>query len=212
VRFALSPERQQFADTLHRALGHPPYDLAALGVTDLAQESPVDLAVAFEELGHHAVPGPLADSIAAGEFELGALAVSAQLLGSGRAMLELAVDHARRRTQFGRPIGAFQAVRHQLADVHVALELARPLVFGAAVTLEPRDVSAAKVAAGEAAYRVARTALQVHGAIGYTLEHPLSRWLTTVRALRASWGTPAFHRDRIMTELCHAVLPGGTPV
>ena len=64
----------------------------------------------------------------------------------------------------------------------------------------------------EAAYRAARTALQVHGAIGYALESPLSRWLTTVRSLRASWGTPAFHRDRIMTELCHAVPPGGTPV
>ncbi|MGH3734689.1 MAG: acyl-CoA dehydrogenase family protein [Micromonosporaceae bacterium] len=136
-------------------------------------------------------------------LDAGALACAAQLLGLGGALRDAAVSYAKQRHQFGRPIGAFQAVKHQLADVHVGLELARPLVYGAAVTGAPRDISAAKVAAGEAAYRAARVALQVHGAIGYTAEHDLSLWLTKVRALRSAWGTPRHHRARIL-EGSHA--------
>jgi alkylation response protein AidB-like acyl-CoA dehydrogenase len=134
---------------------------------------------------------------AAAAFDRGALATSAVLLGAGRAMLELTVAYAKQRTQFGRPIGQFQAVKHRLADVFVGLELARPLLYGAAITLAPRDVSAAKVAATLAADRAASAALQVHGAIGYTLEYDLSRWLTKVRALRYTWGTLAVHRERV---------------
>jgi alkylation response protein AidB-like acyl-CoA dehydrogenase len=106
------------------------------------------------------------------------------------------------RKQFGKAIGSFQAVKHQLADVHVGLELAEPLVFGAAVTMSSRDVSAAKIAAGRAAYRAMRTALQVHGAIGYTSELDLSRWMLKVRALVTAWGTEAYHRERLMAALC----------
>jgi alkylation response protein AidB-like acyl-CoA dehydrogenase len=64
-----------------------------------------------------------------------------------------------------------------------------------------RDVSAAKVACADAAYRAARAALQVHGAIGYTAEHDLSLWLTKVRALAGAWGPAAWHRERVMSEL-----------
>ena len=93
---------------------------------------------------------------------------AAQLVGLGVGLLEQASAYVGQRRQFGRPVGEFQAVKHHLANVHVALEFARPLVHGAAVTGAARDVSAAKVAAGEAAYRAARAALQVHGAIGFT--------------------------------------------
>ena len=134
-------------------------------------------------------------------LDRGALAVSAQLLGAGSALLERSVDYAEQRTQFGKPIGSFQAVKHLLADVHVGLEFARPLLFGAALGLEPRDVSAAKVACGEAAYRAARAALQVHGAIGYTAEYDLSLLLTRVRALVNAWGTPREHRDRVLAAI-----------
>lgn len=129
------------------------------------------------------------------------LAVSAQLVGLGQGLLERAVAYAKTRTQFGGPIGRFQAVKHQLADMLVGLELARPLVFGAAVTMSPRDISAAKVAAGEAADRAARVALQVHGAVGYTRECDLGLWLTKVRALRSAWGTPSVHRARVLDSL-----------
>jgi alkylation response protein AidB-like acyl-CoA dehydrogenase len=135
-------------------------------------------------------------------FDRGVLACSAQLVGLGRALLTRTRDYALQRKQFGKPIGSFQAVKHQLADVHVGLELAEPLVFGAAVTMSPRDVSAAKIAAGQAAYQAMRTALQVHGAIGYTAEFDLSRWMLKVRALVTAWGTEAYHRERLMAALC----------
>ena len=85
----------------------------------------------------------------------------------------------------------------------MALEFARPLLFGAALTMDPADVAAAKVTACEAAYATARTALQLHGAIGYTAEYDLSLWLTKARVLRTAWGGP---------QECRAeVLSGGAP-
>ncbi|WP_046729593.1 acyl-CoA dehydrogenase family protein [Streptomyces humi] len=118
------------------------------------------------------------------------LATAAQALGVGLALLDRTVAYVKQRTQFGVPIGSFQAVRHRLADVRIALEFARPLVFGAAVTMSPADVAAAKLSACEAGYAAARAALQLHGAIGYTAEYDLSLWLTKARALRGAWGAP----------------------
>ncbi|CKW48500.1 acyl-CoA dehydrogenase [Mycobacterium tuberculosis] len=85
--------------------------------------------------------------------------------------------------------------------MHIAIELACPLVYGAAVSLEPRDVSAAKAAASEAALLAARWALQTHGAIGFTCEHDLSLWLLRVQALHSAWGTPQEHRRRVLEAL-----------
>ena len=148
-------------------------------------------------------PGPVVatDAPTARAFELGVLTTSAQLLGLGRAVLEMTTEHAKARAQFGRPIGQFQAVKHHLANVLIGLELARPLVFGAAVTMSARDVSAAKVATSDAAWQAARVALQVHGAIGYTAEHDLSRFLLQTRALRTAWGSPSMHRARVLEAL-----------
>ncbi|HEY0448045.1 acyl-CoA dehydrogenase family protein [Actinophytocola sp.] len=145
--------------------------------------------------------GPSVAPAAARAFEAGVLCCAAQLLGLGRGLLEQATAYVRQRRQFGRAIGEFQAVKHHLADVLVALEFARPLVHAAAVTGAPRDVSAARVAAADAAYRAARAALQVHGAVGYTLEYDLGLWLTKVRALRSAWGTQSWHRDRVLAAL-----------
>ncbi len=134
-------------------------------------------------------------------YEFGALATAAQLVGAAEALLDTTVDYAKQRTQFGRVIGSYQAIKHKLADVHIAIELARPLVYGAALSLAPRDVSAAKVAAGEAGLLAARSALQTHGAIGFTQEHDLSLWLLRVQALRSAWGTPEEHRRRVLEAL-----------
>ncbi|HWD04928.1 MAG TPA: acyl-CoA dehydrogenase [Amycolatopsis sp.] len=149
------------------------------------------------------VPGPAVGRALspAQAFDIGALLTSAFLLGAGRWLLDASVDHAQSRRQFGREIGRFQAVQHLLADVATALELATPLLHGAAVTHDPADVSAAKTASGDAAYLAARTALQVHGAIGYTAEHPLGLRLTRIRALVAAWGTPAVHRARVLAAI-----------
>jgi hypothetical protein len=117
------------------------------------------------------------------------------------------VTYAKQRRQFGRAIGEYQALKHAMADVRVALDFARPLVHVAALSLHAgsgdatRDVSAAKVAAGDAAYAAARTSLQVHGAIGYTAEHDLGLWILKVRALVTAWGTPAFHRARVLEAI-----------
>jgi alkylation response protein AidB-like acyl-CoA dehydrogenase len=134
-------------------------------------------------------------------YEFGALATAAQLVGAAEALRDAAVDYAKQRTQFGRIIGSYQAIKHKLADVHIAIELARPLVYGAALSLEPRDVSAAKAAASEAGLLAARSALQTHGAIGFTQEHDLSLLLLRVQALRSAWGTPETHRRRVLEAL-----------
>ena len=134
-------------------------------------------------------------------YEFGALATAAQLVGAGEALLNDAVDYAKQRTQFGRAIGSYQAIKHKLADIHIAIELARPLVYGAALSLSPRDVSAAKAAASEAGLLAAHSALQTYGAIGFTQEHDLSLWLLRVQALRSAWGTPEGHRRRVLEAL-----------
>ncbi len=169
--------------------------------------------------------GAAAAAAAAWALEAGTLACAAQLLGAGRALLEASVRQATQRSQFGQPIGSFQAVKHHLADVAIGLEFARPLLDAAAAALDEqaqtdlapgaagsdsgvhsaRDVSAAKIACTDAAYRAARVALQVHGAIGYTQEHDLHLWLTKVRALAGAWGSQAEHRARVMAALAGPV-------
>jgi alkylation response protein AidB-like acyl-CoA dehydrogenase len=140
-------------------------------------------------------------------YEFGVLATAAQLVGAGQAMLDMSVEYAKQRSQFGRVIGTYQAIKHKLADVHIAVELARPLVYGAALSLADgshdtaRDVSAAQVAAADAALLAARSSLQTHGAIGFTQEHDLSLWLLRVQALRSAWGDPTWHRRRVLEAL-----------
>ena len=131
-------------------------------------------------------------------FNLGALATAAVQLGAGRWLLNTSVSYAKQRRQYGKAIGSYQAIKHLLADVVTSLDFATPLVYAAAVTLDDRDVSAAKVAAGRASTLAARTGLQVHGALGYTAEYPLGLRLTKIRALTGAWGTPAFHRSRVL--------------
>jgi alkylation response protein AidB-like acyl-CoA dehydrogenase len=146
-------------------------------------------------------------AIVAKALDLATLACTAQLLGLGERILSETVAYALLREQFGRPIGQFQAIKHALANVRVALDFARPLLYKAALALgtddesSERDVSAAKVATGDAAYLAARTGLQVHGAIGYTRELSLGLAIAKVRALRDAWGTPAFHRSRVLESL-----------
>jgi alkylation response protein AidB-like acyl-CoA dehydrogenase len=196
-------------------VAHPPQtpravDADTAGLVLLATDEGVTEAEVGE---HHRSVDPsrrLYDVTATGEawqadvkrgYEFGALATAAQLVGAAEALLDAAVDYAKQRSQFGRVIGSYQAIKHKLADVHIAIELARPLVYGAALTLEPRDVSAAKAATSEAALLAARASLQTHGAIGFTQEHDLSLWLLRVQALRSAWGDPEAHRRRVLEAL-----------
>ncbi|MEV5824690.1 acyl-CoA dehydrogenase family protein [Spirillospora sp. NPDC052242] len=137
--------------------------------------------------------------------DFGVLMCAAQQIGLGRALLDVSVEYAKTRRQFGRPIGEYQAVKHHLAGAMVELEFARPLLYGAALAYGTpefgRDVSAAKVAASDACYGAAKIALQVHGAIGYTDEYDPSLWIRKARALHSAWGTPAEHRARVVASL-----------
>ncbi len=129
----------------------------------------------------------------------GAWGTAAVLVGAGRRCIDLATQYALEREQFGRPIGSFQAVKHHLATALVEVEFARPLVHRAAWSLANGDpdaavhASMAKAVAAEAAGTAAKAALQVHGAIGYTWEHPLHLWMKRIWSLSASWGSTEHH-------------------
>jgi alkylation response protein AidB-like acyl-CoA dehydrogenase len=158
--------------------------------------------------------GGAAEGLLAGAFERGALACAAQALGAADRMLELTVAYASQREQFGRPIGSFQAVQHQLADAKVRLEYARPVVYKAAWAVATGaatrgvDVSHAKLAAGDAAALAARRALQAHGAIGYTWEQDLHLWMRRAWSLALEWGAAPLHLERVS----RFVLADGAPI
>ncbi|MFE1438175.1 acyl-CoA dehydrogenase family protein [Streptomyces sp. NPDC058739] len=127
------------------------------------------------------------------------LLTAAEQLGSAGRAGELAAQHARVREQFGRPIGAFQAVQHLCADLLVRTELARAAVYAAAVTADPADIAAARLLADEAAVRGARDCLQVHGGMGFTWESEVHLHLKRawVRTHRAGGGT---HSEELLAR------------
>lgn len=146
------------------------------------------------------------------------LACAAQQLGIGQQLVDMAVRYATERAQFGKPIGSFQAIKHLLANVAVRIEFARPVVYRAAFSVahdaatRAVDVSQAKLAASEAAVLAAKTALQVHGAIGYTWEQDLQIWMKRAWALDIAWGTGAWHRARVAAAVLDgAALPETFP-
>ncbi|MFF0753672.1 acyl-CoA dehydrogenase family protein [Streptomyces sp. NPDC004267] len=194
--YALDPDAADVilavrGDELRIAPGHEGLRISADPVRRLARP-----AAGGELLA--AGPGVAAAAGRAREWAL--LATAAQSLGLGLALLDRTVAYAKQRTQFGAPIGSFQAVKHRLADTLLGLEFARPLLFGAALTFASGDLAAAKVTAGEAAHAAAATALQIHGAVGYTEELDLSLWLRKARPLRDAWGNPSWCRARVLAD------------
>lgn len=157
--------------------------------------------------------GERAATLVRSALDRGALSVAAQMVGMSHRMVEIAVEYAKQREQFGKPIGSFQAIKHMLATVQVKTEFARPLVYRAAHSIardtsnRSVDVSQANAAASEAASLAAKTALQVHGGIGYTWEVDLHLWMKRAWALESAWGSRRFHRRRI----AEAVLDSDTP-
>ncbi|ORV82265.1 acyl-CoA dehydrogenase [Mycobacterium interjectum] len=149
------------------------------GVTVLAGES-TDPAQPVADVEIDAEP--LATAAVELEAALAAplVAAAADLVGVASGALHRAVEHAKARRQFGAPIGAFQGIKHALAENHVAVERARSLTYAAAARLADPDegdawtaAALAKAAAGDAAVSCARTAVQVHGALGQTWEHDI---------------------------------------
>lgn len=129
------------------------------------------------------------------------LAAAAQLLGLAEQMITTTTEYVKVRTQFGVPVGSQQSVKHLLATALVGLEYARPVVYRAGWMLaaggpDPSAaISFAKIYATRAAELAAQTALQCHGAIGYSWEHDLHMWMKRVWALATAWGSEAAHED-----------------
>ncbi len=152
-------------------------------------------------------------------LERGALMTAAQLLGLACRMMDLGVDYSANRKQFGKPIGSFQAVKHRMADIAVAIEFAKPVVYRAAYALAHHlpdaavHVSHAKLAAAEAAALAARNSIQVHGAMGYTWEVDLQIFMKRAWSLAGCWGDRGFHKQRIADHVladATALGPGAT--
>jgi alkylation response protein AidB-like acyl-CoA dehydrogenase len=127
-------------------------------------------------------------------------------LGAASRLLDVTVSYARQREQFGTPIGSFQAVKHHCADMVLAVEASRASLWAAALALDiasgaarSRAASAAAAYAKSAAARVAGTALQVHGGIGFTWEHDLHLFLRRIKVDEAFDGTVAEHRAALVT-------------
>jgi alkylation response protein AidB-like acyl-CoA dehydrogenase len=132
-----------------------------------------------------------------------AVAIAAELTGIAQRTLEMAVEYARERQQFGRPIGAYQAVGHRCAAMLLATEESRSLTYYAAWTADAEPESLALAAAmagaraGDAGWEVPASALQVFGGIGFTWEHDLQFWLKRGRVAGRMLGTPSDHRERV---------------
>src|SRR5438876_804605 len=132
----------------------------------------------------------------------GAVAALAYMAGAAERALEMTVDHARTRVQFGRPIGSFQAVAHRCVDMRTDLDALRHLVYQAAWALgagreAPLAVSAALAYGSEALRRLFMHAHQVHGAIGFSTEHDLHLFTRRAKAAELQWGSSARHHERV---------------
>jgi alkylation response protein AidB-like acyl-CoA dehydrogenase len=140
-------------------------------------------------------------------------AMAAEAVGVAQRVLELGIEHASTRKQFGKPIGVYQAVSHQLANTYADVELARSLVYWAAWCVAEEDeqapvaAAAAKAFAAEAAVAACERSIQVHGGTGFTWEHPLHRFYKRALWLEGLGSRPSELRG----EVADAVLGVSVP-
>jgi alkylation response protein AidB-like acyl-CoA dehydrogenase len=136
-----------------------------------------------------------------------AICLAAEQLGGAQHVLDLSVDYAKSRHQFGRPIGSFQAIKHLCADVLVDVESARSAVYYAAWAMANSAdeatvvASLAKAFCSDAYVYAAQQAVQVHGGIGFTWEHPVHLYLKRAVSSRALLGDPTFHRELLAQQI-----------
>jgi alkylation response protein AidB-like acyl-CoA dehydrogenase len=158
------------------------------------------------------LPGEAADYYPV--FHRVCVALAAESTGIAQRTLEMAVSYAKDRQQFGRPIGAYQAVSHRCAQMLLETENARSAVYGAAWAADaepeslPLAASTAKAYASDAGWRVPDASIQVHGGIGFTWEHDLHFFLKRGRSNAALFGDSKWHRERVAdTVLSRAAEP-----
>jgi alkylation response protein AidB-like acyl-CoA dehydrogenase len=145
--------------------------------------------------------GAEADAALGRVLDLACVALSAEQVGAAQRALDLTVDYAKTRVQFGRPIGSFQAVKHRLADLFTLVESARSVSYAAAeaaVSGHELSIAAARAKAycSEAFSTVAGEAIQLHGGIGITWEHDIHLYFKRAHATAQLFGSPAEHRRR----------------
>ncbi len=130
-------------------------------------------------------------------------ALAMEAVGMSQRVLELGIEHAKSREQFGKPIGIYQAISHKLADSYASTELARSLAYWAAWAVSVGDeeapvaAAAAKAYASEVAVKVCEYSIQAHGGIGFTWEHPLHRYYKRAEWIQSYGGFPAEQRAQI---------------
>ena len=176
-------------------------------VVDLAEVEPEPLELIDQTRRYSK---PLGDGIGqalAGDFSSATdrilIAVAAELVGVGQRAMEMAVEYAKEREQFERPIGAYQGVSHACAKMLYDIEEARSLTYSAAWAADaepeslPTAAAMAKARASEAAWDVCKASIQVHGGIGFTWEHDLHFLLKRARADGQMFGTAAQHKERV---------------
>jgi alkylation response protein AidB-like acyl-CoA dehydrogenase len=140
--------------------------------------------------------------------------LSCEAVGIGQRALETAAEHAKSREAFSRPIGTFQAISHQVADMFTAVQLARSLAYWAAWAVDADDeradlaCAAAKSAAAEAAVMACEHAIQVMGGVGFTWEHFLHRFYKRAQWIEAFEGYGAAHR----ADIAAAIIDDPAPV
>ena len=165
----------------------------------------LDQAVLFEELGRAGRGEEYFDAERPEGEQLAALSLEA--VGIAAKALELAVEHAKTREQFGRPIGVYEAVSHPLADTYVETELARSLAYWAAWCVAENDeqaaiaTAAAKSYCSDVAVAACERSIQIHGGIGFTWEHVLHRYYKRALWIQAFGGYPRVHRAKVAALL-----------
>jgi alkylation response protein AidB-like acyl-CoA dehydrogenase len=166
-----------------------------------------DVAVADD--GQLCEPGPRAQGLAERVLALGVVATACDATGATERALERTVEYAKERTQFGKPIGSFQAVKHHCADMAIIVEASRAATRAASEALDGDPAAWATNAAittsyvGPACSRACALALLVHGGIGFTWEHDSHLVLKRVKLDEVLFGTPSWHRR----QLADAVFP-----
>ena len=154
-------------------------------------------------LGAPGAGGALLDEL----LRRAAVGAAAEMLGAARRCLEMSVEYAKVREQFGQPIGSFQAIRHRCADMLLEIENAHAATYYAAWALDARSedhevaASVAKAYVSEAARKVCGDAIQVHGGIGFTWEYDLHLYFKRAKALEPMYGDADWHRERIVRRV-----------
>jgi len=191
-------------------VAHTSGEEAALYIAEPSERTPVATMDQTRKHAHLRFEGVPAERLGSSHLsavdrllDRAALAIAAESLGGAERVSEMAVEYAKARTQFGRPIGSFQAVKHRAADMLVDVESLRNAVYYASWAAErglpdaSLAISMAKAFAADAYRRVAQGGIQIHGGIGFTWEHDMHLYFKRAKANEVAFGDATFHRERV---------------